>query len=128
MPPFSINQQITFLYTSDLEMTAQFYENVLELELALDQDSCRIYRTSCNSFLGFCQRTGVQPNHPDVVLTMVTEDVDGIYAVLAERGVKFVSPPTFNPKFNIYHCYLQDPNGYLLEIQRFEDSRWSDAD
>jgi len=37
-----------------------------------------------------------------------------------ERGVVFDSPPALNPKYNIYHCFLRDPNGYLLEIQRFE--------
>ncbi|MBU1660469.1 MAG: hypothetical protein KKD28_03245 [Chloroflexi bacterium] len=31
-PP--INQQITFLYTHDLKTTADFYENVLGLDLA----------------------------------------------------------------------------------------------
>jgi hypothetical protein len=25
---------------------------------------------------------------------------------------------------NIYHCFLRDPNGYLIEIQRFLDPAW----
>ncbi|OQY24133.1 MAG: hypothetical protein DRJ03_06405 [Chloroflexi bacterium] len=29
-----------------------------------------------------------------------------------------------NPRYNIYHCFLRDPNGYLIEIQRFLDSAW----
>jgi len=41
-PP--IDQQITFLYTRDLATTAQFYEEILGLRLALDQGDCRIYR------------------------------------------------------------------------------------
>ena len=38
----SIDQQVTFLYTIDLEATAVFYETILELPLILDQGACRI--------------------------------------------------------------------------------------
>jgi len=24
-----------------------------------------------------------------------------------------------------FYCFLRDPNGYLIEIQRFEDPRWT---
>lgn len=24
----------------------------------------------------------------------------------------------------IYHCFVKDPSGYTVEIQRFEDPRW----
>ena len=41
--------------------------------------------------------------------------------VLQARGVQFDKPPELNPKYAIYHCFLRDPNGYLLEIQRFEE-------
>lgn len=30
-----------------------------------------------------------------------------------------------NPRYAIYHCFLRDPSGYLIEIQRFEDPRWA---
>ena len=113
------DQQITFLYTDDLSATAHFYEETLCLPLALDQGDCRIYQVSRDGLLGFCRRTGgAQP--AGIILTLVTQDVDGWYARLAQRGVAFDSPPALNPKYNIYHCFLRDPNGYLLEIQRFE--------
>jgi catechol 2,3-dioxygenase-like lactoylglutathione lyase family enzyme len=41
--PPAIDQQITFLYTRDLAATAQFYEGILGLKIALDQGDCRIY-------------------------------------------------------------------------------------
>ena len=25
---------------------------------------------------------------------------------------------------HIYHCFLRDPNGYLIEIQRFLNPAW----
>jgi catechol 2,3-dioxygenase-like lactoylglutathione lyase family enzyme len=29
-------------------------------------------------------------------------------------------PPAHNPRYGIYHCFLHDPNGYLVEIQSFQ--------
>lgn len=116
-PPF--DQQITFLATEDLAATAHFYEEMLGLPLALDQGDCRIYQVSRAGLLGFCQRVaGPQP--AGVIVTLVTQDVDGWYRRLCACGVSFDRPPALNPKYNIYHCFLRDPNGYLLEIQRFE--------
>ena len=118
--PFA--QHVTFLYTSDLAETARFYEDMIGLPLVLDQGSCRIYRVSADGFLGFCARRGAQPS--GVIVTFVTQDVDDWYTRLRARGVVFEKAPTLNPDYNIYHCFLRDPNGYLLEIQRFLDPAW----
>jgi len=114
------DQQITFLSTADLPATARFYEQTLGLPLAVDQGDCRIYRVSQDGLLGFCQRANAPQQPSGIIITLVTEDVDGWHARLAERGVVFEHPPAHNPTYNIYHCFLRDPNGYLLEIQRFE--------
>ncbi len=123
-----INQQITFLYTANLVATAQFYEGILGLELVLDQGTCRIYRTSQTGYLGFCQRDGIDRDHPDVIFTLVTPQVDEWYAHLQAQGVLFEKPPTFNPRYSIYHCFLRDPNGYLIEIQHFLNPAWGGSD
>ena len=116
--------QITFCYTLDLETTARFYEETLGLPLTLDQGGCRIYRTAGDAYLGFCGRAGAR--RPEgVILTLVTDDVDGWYARLHEAGVPFERPPAANAEYGIYHCFFRDPNGYLLEIQRFDDPDWS---
>ena len=124
----SIHQQVTFLYTRDLASTTHFYEDILGLQLALDQGDCRIYRVSRDSYLGFCRRA-VTPQEPTgVILTLVTPDVDEWHRFLSDRGVTFDKPPSLNPKYNIYHCFLRDPNGYLIEIQRFLDPSWPGVD
>lgn len=114
-----IDQQITFLYTRDLATTSAFYENILGLSLWLDQGTCRIYHISGNAYIGFCQRTNAAETHDDIIFTLVTDDVDGWYQRLVERGVTFEKPPALNEQYRIYHCFLRDPNGYLIEIQRF---------
>jgi catechol 2,3-dioxygenase-like lactoylglutathione lyase family enzyme len=55
-----------------------------------------------------------------VIFTLVTQYVDEWFEYLKERGVEFEKPPTLNEKYNIYHCFFRDPDGYLIEIQRFE--------
>jgi catechol 2,3-dioxygenase-like lactoylglutathione lyase family enzyme len=120
-PP--VEQQITFLYTGDLASSAAFYETLLGLELVRDQGTCRIYQLSGSGYLGICQRAGaiVDTERRTLIFTLVTPDVDGWYTYLQGRGVAFEKPPEVNPKYNIYHCFLRDPNGYLIEIQRFLD-------
>ena len=124
MNKLPIDQQITFLYTPNLAATAQFYEETLGLELALDQGSCRIYATSPHAYLGICERIAAEVDPAAVIFTLVTPDVDGWYTALKGKGVEFEKPPALNPQYQIYHCFLRDPNGYLIEIQRFEDPRW----
>ncbi|NWG15208.1 MAG: VOC family protein [Chloroflexi bacterium] len=125
MPPLPVHQQITFLYTADLARTARFYEDILGLPLALDQGACRIYRVCGDAFVGFCQRDGLTAEAADrVIFTLVTPDVEAWHAYLQGRGVVFEKPPSHNPKYQIFHAFLRDPNGYLIEIQRFLDPAW----
>ncbi len=120
----AIDQQVTFLYTRDLAATAVFYEEVLELPLVLDQGSCRIYETGGGCFLGFCQRDETPEVPSGVIITLVTAEVDEWYYYLLDKGLAFEKPPALYPAYNIYHCFLRDPNGYLLEIQQFLDPAW----
>jgi catechol 2,3-dioxygenase-like lactoylglutathione lyase family enzyme len=118
-----IDSHIVFLPTTDLSATADFYENTLELPLALDQGKCRIYRVAREAYIGFCKRSHPPPAK-DVIITIVTQHVDAYCALLRDRGVVFEKEPAPNPDYKIYHSFLRDPNGYLVEIQRFEDPRW----
>ena len=121
-----LDAHIVFLATRDLRQTAMFYEQVLELPLALDQGTCRIYRVAGGAFLGFCERSD-RPSVDGVIVTIVTQEVDAYCRLLRARGVVFEKEPAFNADYQIYHCFLRDPNGYLVEIQRFDDPRWSNT-
>jgi catechol 2,3-dioxygenase-like lactoylglutathione lyase family enzyme len=127
-PP--IDQQITFLYTRDLQKTAHFYEEVMELPLVVDQGTCRIYRITDSAYVGFCQNdTAPDPatnaEKRTVIVTLVTNAVDAWYEHLQANGVQFEKAPATNEQYKIYHAFLRDPNGYLLEIQRFLDADWN---
>lgn len=126
MPMLPIDQQITFLYTRDLASTVHFYEDVLGLELVLDQAVCRIYHVTGSAFVGLCQRDDLPDDRVSgVIFTLVTQQVDKWYTHLVKLGVTIEKPPTLNPRYNIYHFFLRDPNGYLIEIQRFLNPAWN---
>jgi catechol 2,3-dioxygenase-like lactoylglutathione lyase family enzyme len=124
MPP-AFDSQITFLYTQDLEASAKFYGEVLGFPLWLDQGTCRIYSAASGGLIGVCQTGSGEAQQvdrqPNLIVTLVTEDVDGWYDYLRGRGVTFEKPPSINERYRIYNCFFRDPNGYLLEIQRFLD-------
>ena len=123
------DQQVTFLYARDLEKSAAFYGEVLGLPLVLDQGSVRIFRTSRSSFLGVGQcNEKWSPTPGGIIVTLVTNDVDEWYERLRSKRVVFDAPPSQNDAFNIYHCFLRDPDGYQIEIQRFGDPAWPKPD
>lgn len=114
---------ITFCYTSDMEACHDFYSGVLYLPMVLDQGNCRIYRIAPHAYIGFCSK--MVPEHPaGVTLTLVTDDVDGWFARVRDSGCEVIKTPSATPEYNIYNCFVRDPSGYTLEIQRFEDTRW----
>lgn len=121
-PP--IDSQITFLYANDLAQTARFYEDVMGLRLKLDQGACRIYQVGADSYFGFCQRSVDPPpnqGRSHVILTIVTHGVDEWHRYLADHGVRLEKPPAVSPEYGIYHFFLRDPDGHLVEVQQFLD-------
>lgn len=114
---------VTFCYTRNMEETHRFYNVLLELPMVLDQGRCRIYRVSPGGFIGFCEGERPDPENT-VMITLVTDDVDGWFEKLKTAGHPAIKAPALNPEFNIYHCFVKDPSGYTVEIQRFEDPRW----
>jgi catechol 2,3-dioxygenase-like lactoylglutathione lyase family enzyme len=122
MPPsLHPTDQITFLPTADLEATAAFYEGILGLRLARDQGTCRLYATSPNAYLGFCDRGYVVPSERRVVLTLLVDDVDEAHAAVVAAGGVSERAPEHSEAYRCVSCFFRDPNGYLVELQRFDE-------
>ncbi len=115
----SIDHQITFLATRDLMQTREFYSHVLGLRETRDQGSCLIFQVAVGAYIGFGQRDEVPETGRGLIFTLVVEDVDSWHELLLEHNVTIEEAPSRNSQYNIYHLFFRDPNGYLIEIQRF---------
>lgn len=125
MKPFDAG--ITFCYVPDLAPAARFYGELLGLPLAVDQGTCRIYRIAADAYLGVCERAEPPPETGSVLITLVTDDVDGVHERLVAADVPVDQPPQDNETYGIYHAFYRDPAGYRVEVQRFYDPGWSEA-
>ncbi len=118
---YRIEGSIVFFGVEDLEQTDSFYRQHLGLTLDRDQQVCRIYSVPGGGRLGFCSHLPVFQDKKGAIITLLTDDVDAFYRQLKERGLSLAGEPERNEKFNIYHFFLEDPDGYLVEIQTFLD-------
>ena len=114
---------ITFLKTKDLEETTQFYTRIMGFELVLDQGGCRIFRITPNSYIGFCLTDG-STGSDEVIFTLEIDDVDGACTYFESLGIEIAVKPRLNERYKIYQMFIQDPNGYSIELQRFLDPAW----
>ena len=121
-----IEEQITFLYVEDLERSSAFYRGIMGLELVLEQAHCRIYRTGRTAYLGICEGKDrvSKEDQKGVIFTLVVSDVKGWYTHLLEQGWTVPEEPKYNEMYLITHFFFRDPDGYLIEVQSFEDPRW----
>jgi predicted lactoylglutathione lyase len=113
---------ITFLQTTDLEKTTEFYTKIMHFPLIVDQGQCRIFKSSNDSFIGFCSHDFLEEKPENVCVTLVCsskEEVDKWYQYLQEQNVTTKAPPKENKQFKIYNFFAKDPNDILLEIQFF---------
>jgi lactoylglutathione lyase len=113
---------ITFLYYDDLEEAARFYEDVMGFEKTVDQGWAKIYRVAGEAHVGLVDGSRgyhrPSPSKP-VMITVVVDDVDAWFRYLKGKGVKTLSEPRDHDEIGIRAFLLEDPEGYVIEIQKF---------
>ncbi|WP_204112653.1 VOC family protein [Shimia biformata] len=115
-----ITGTISWVYTHDLANSAEFYERVLGLPLDRDAGVARIYRSGTGAYIGLCTAFADRVVEPKGgMITLLTDDVDGWYAEVIKSGGRVKGPPTKTDRFGIYSFFVEDPNGYVIEVQRF---------
>lgn len=122
MPIHSLLAANPFFYYADLDAATRFYTQTLGLELVADFGIARTVRTSPASFLTLMDiahslHSADEPKA--VTLAFVTDEVEGWYAYLQERGV-FVRHPLKSDSAGAHEGFVAlDPEGYFLEFERF---------
>ena len=112
---------IVFFGTNDLKATDLFYREILGFQLYKDQEVCKIYQIPGGGKLGFCSHMSVTRDleKKSPILTFLTAQVDAVYQQMIKAGITISQSPKVNEYFKIYHFFAKDPNGYIVEIQRF---------
>jgi catechol 2,3-dioxygenase-like lactoylglutathione lyase family enzyme len=125
MPDSGFDGLVTFIYTPNTKRAFRFYEEVLDLPLVRDEGAARIYRVAKHGYLGVCRESAERPCRPGgVCLSLVTDTVDGWYERLTDLGVAVEGHPEALADYGVYSFFLRDPDGYLIEVQRFDDPDW----
>lgn len=119
----TINRLIPNICSNHLARSREFYTALLGFELAFDSD-WYIQVVSPNEphlELGLIQRDHDLVPQPYQVLpqgmylTIVVDDVDGVYAQAQGMGLEVVQPPK-DEDYGQRRMLLSDPNGLLLDI------------
>lgn len=111
---------ITFLYYKDLDRAIHFYEEIMGFQLAIDQGWSKIYKVTNNAHIGLVdERYGYHNSSTTkpVIICLVVPDVDAWYRYLNEKGVDVLNEPNDSEELKIRAFLLQDPEGYVIEIQ-----------
>lgn len=122
----AITGQVTFFYYKDLDRAAAFYGETLGLKLTLDLGWARLYAVSETATVGIVEdgpgyHAATEGDKP-VMLSIVTDDVDGWYARLSGAGVTILShlkPLETNGNSNrapVRAFLVEDPGGYTIEF------------
>lgn len=119
-----INDMIHFYGTKNIIETQHFYTEILGLAMALDQGKCQLYECREHSLIGFCEHLEVLHAHSSPIITFVVDDIDALYAHFSNHW-HTQEPPTINEKFQLYHFFILDNNGYTLEFQKFLVENWN---
>jgi catechol 2,3-dioxygenase-like lactoylglutathione lyase family enzyme len=119
---FGVRASNLFLYYKDLEKAANFYSKTLGMELIADYTMAKILRMTSDSYLILVDakkgmHTSEEPK--TVALALLTDQLDEWYAYLKTTDVKIKYDYNLKPNRPHDGFVIYDPEGYLLEFERF---------
>jgi len=119
---FGIRANSVFLYYEDLDRAEDFYSNTLGMEVVADYEMALILRMTSDSYLILVDAVkGMHTaNEPKTVaLALLTDQLDEWYGYLKTKEVEIKYD--YDPKEGSAHdgFVIYDPEGYMLEFERF---------
>jgi catechol 2,3-dioxygenase-like lactoylglutathione lyase family enzyme len=119
------NVDVINLFTEDLAEAKSFYEEILGLERAFEDETSVLYKLGNIMVHLVLPSEGAQLITPAAVaspgsgsrfvLAVFVDDVDAICADLAQRGVKLLNGPVNRP-WGMRTASFSDPAGHVWEI------------
>lgn len=113
---------LTFFYYKDLDKAAEFYEKIMGFELVQDQQWAKIFKVQENSYMGCVDGNVGYHKYSDtkpVMLTVIVDDPDAWYEHFKENNIETLNEPHDDKELNLRIFLLEDPEGYVIEIQKF---------
>lgn len=107
---------LTFFKTSNLSQTEIYYVHRLGMKVWLRQKQCTILQHG-NYLVGFCQ---AETDDTQATLAFVYESREEVDTMYNRLQAEAITEPRINDDYHIYHFFAKDPEGRLLEFQRFE--------
>jgi lactoylglutathione lyase len=118
----AVDGLITFLYYDDLEKAEEFYRDVMGFDLVVDQGWAKILNVAEKAHVGLVDGNvgyhRASPTKP-VMITIVVDDVDQWYEHMQKLGIETLNEPRDNEELSLRMFLLEDPEGYVIEIQKF---------
>jgi catechol 2,3-dioxygenase-like lactoylglutathione lyase family enzyme len=124
------------LIVADVERSVAFYRDVLGA--TVERDSAPAMLRLHNGWIVLNVGGGPTNDKPQVTVTPPADpntasaflnirvaDIHSIYNRWSQRGAEFLTEPM--ERGPEYRCYLQDPDGYLIEVGQTKDARASAA-
>ncbi len=122
MRDFGVRASNLFLYYRDLDRATAFYRDTLGLELVADYDMARIFRVAEESYLILVDAAKGMHSADEpksVALALLTDQLEEWHAYLASKGIESGRPFAARPGSAHDGFVVKDPEGYLLEFERF---------
>ncbi len=119
---FGIRASNLFLYYRDLSRATAFYRETLGLELVADYQMAKIFRMTEDSYLILVDAAkGMHPaDEPkSVAVALLTDRLEQWHAYLGTKGIAPRTPFAPTPGRAHDGFVIEDPEGYLLEFERF---------
>jgi lactoylglutathione lyase len=112
------------IYVADLERSVAFYTNVLGLAVLATIETADVKEVivgaeNDGSQLMLAKPSGESaPVNPSGIWKVFvnTDDLDGVLARGRAAGVQLAAEPIFLERFNLDLAFLNDPDGYLIEL------------
>ncbi len=110
---------ITFLYYDDFEYGINFFENVLELNLVMDQGFARVYQVNEKAFLGIVQKRDTSELAGSTLFSLTTANVDREFERVKALGTINLSEMKYFESIPLKSFFFDDKEGHKFEIQQF---------
>jgi len=121
-PELGIDANLVFYYYSDLDAAVEFYRDILGLKQVLDYGFARAFQIADSAFICLVDETGGMHDTSEpksILLTLLTEELDGWYGYLQAQGIEMYRPLTDQDDHAFRNFMAVDPGGYILEFETF---------